>query len=285
MTPHTAVHRFSAWSAAVFGLLILLLPAVPLWVTPAGAQTESGFVENIDAGRVRTSEDTKFVAQSAAAESLDEFDVPEEFETYRAPVADPLAPFNRAMFVFNDRLYFWVLKPTARGYNTVVPEAGRQGVRNFFNNLFAPVRVANCILQGKGNAAADEIARFVTNSIIGVLGFADPASDLYQIPSHEEDFGQTLGAWGFGNGFYIVWPFLGSSTLRDSAGWVGDALYTNPLFYLDDLAWTIGIGAYRRFNDLSLRIGEYEAIKEAAIEPYEAVRDGYIQFRSGLVNE
>lgn len=271
-----------------FAICLLTLPA--LLVGPAGtaigAETGAPDTEHrVSSSGARPSEEPAAEAENAPDTSLDEFDVPEEFETYRVPVADPLEPFNRAMFVFNDRLYFWLLKPTARGYNFLVPEGARRGVQNFFTNLFTPVRFANCILQGKGNEAADEIARFVTNTTIGFLGFADPAEDIYGIPLHDEDFGQTLGAYGIGNGFFIVWPIFGASTLRDSVGWVGDALYTNPLFYLDDLAWTLAIGGYRRFNDISLRIGEYEAIKEAAIEPYQAIRDGYIQFRNGLVNE
>jgi len=266
---------------AVFLLLTLSVPAPPAGAQAAVPETENGAAE----AAPQTAEPAPDAEPPQSDADFDEFDVPEEFQDYRPPVADPIEPFNRAMFVFNDRLYFWLLKPMAQGYNAVVPETGRKGVRNFFSNLFTPVRFANCVLQGKGNAAADEVARFVTNSIIGFLGFADPAEDLYGIALHDEDFGQTLGFYGLGNGFYIVWPIFGASTLRDSVGWGGDALYTNPLFYIDDLAWSIGIGAYRRFNDLSLRIGEYEAIKEAAIEPYEAVRDGYIQFRNGLVNE
>ena len=89
-------------------------------------------------------------------------------------------------------------------------------------------------------------------------------------------------AYGIGNGFYIVWPILGASTLRDSLGFVGDLLL-NPISYIDSTAWSVGVGAYRRFNDLSFRIGEYEAIKQAAIDPYRAVRDGYIQFRTGIL--
>lgn len=273
-------HRIAGGS--LIGIVLIMLAAAQ----PAGADTGAPAPENTASEPGSPpSGPGGFGEPAAPGDDLDEFDVPEDFETYRPPVADPLGPFNRAMFVFNDRLYFWLLKPLARGYNVIVPEIGRKGVRNFFDNLFVPVRFANCVLQGKGNAAADELARFVTNTTIGFLGFADPAWDLYEIPAHDEDFGQTLGAYGVGNGFYIVWPVFGSSTLRDSVGWAGDAFYTNPLFYLDDLAWTIGIGSYRRFNEVSLRLGEYEAIKEAAIEPYEAVRDGYIQFRNGLVNE
>jgi phospholipid-binding lipoprotein MlaA len=199
-------------------------------------------------------------------------------------VADPLAPYNRAVFYFNDKLYFWVLKPLARGYNAVLPEFVRIGVRNFFSNVTTPIRFVNCLLQGKGTAAGTELGRFALNTTVGVLGFWDPAQTYFDLRMTDEDLGQTFGAYGIGNGIYIVWPVLGSSTLRDSFGFAGD-LFLNPISYIDSTAWSVGVGAYRRFNDLSFRLGEYEAIKQAAVEPYEAVRDGYVQFRRALVEE
>jgi phospholipid-binding lipoprotein MlaA len=207
----------------------------------------------------------------------------EEFQEVQL-VADPLAPYNRAVFHFNDKLYFWILKPLARGYNAVMPVPVRTGVRNFFTNLLTPLRFVNCILQGKGDAAGTELGRFAVNTTMGILGFWDPAKQYYQLDLTDEDLGQTFGAYGIGNGFYIVWPVLGASTLRDSIGFVGD-LFLNPISYIDSTAWSVGVGGYRRFNDLSFRIGEYEAIKQASIDPYQAVRDGYIQFRNALVEE
>ena len=95
----------------------------------------------------------------------------EEFEEDKVQVADPLSPWNRAMFHFNDKLYFWALKPLARGYKAITPEFFRTGVKNFFRNLTTPIRLVNCILQAKGNAAAVEFSRFIVNTTIGVLGF------------------------------------------------------------------------------------------------------------------
>lgn len=215
-------------------------------------------------------------------EAFEEFD--QEFVDESVEVADPLRPVNRAIFVFNDRLYFWVLKPVAKGYNFILPEVARRGVRNFFSNLFTPIRFVNCALQGKGSAAAREVARFVANTTLGVAGFWDPARELYGLQISNEDLGQTLGAYGLGNGFYLVWPVLGPSTLRDTVGFFGD-LYVNPINYLEPTSLSIGVGLYRRFNDLSLRIGDYEAVKQAAVDPYVAMRDGYIQFRRSLVDQ
>lgn len=218
----------------------------------------------------------------AAADVFDQFE--KEFEAESIHIADPLSPVNKAVFIFNDRFYFWVLKPMVRGYNFVIPQIVRRGVRNFFSNLLTPIRFTNCILQGKGNPAATEFARFVTNTTLGVIGFWDPALDLYDLKISEEDFGQTLGAYGIGHGFYLVWPFFGPSTLRESVGFLGD-LAVNPINYVEPTGASIAVGLYRRFNDISFRIGEYEAVKQAAIDPYSAMRDGYIQFRNALVDQ
>jgi phospholipid-binding lipoprotein MlaA len=217
--------------------------------------------------------------------SDDEFDFSEE-ELYLTAVriADPLEPLNRVIFQFNDKLYFWILKPAAQGYNVVFREDIRQSIANFFSNLLTPVRLMNCILQGKFKAAGTETARFFINTTMGVLGFGDAGKVMFNLEISDEDLGQTLGVYGIGNGFFIMWPIVGPSTLRDSAGFGGD-LFVNPITYLEPSGLSAAVGGYRRFNDLSMRLGEYEAIKEAAIEPYSAVRNGYIQFRNALIDK
>jgi phospholipid-binding lipoprotein MlaA len=215
-------------------------------------------------------------------DELDLFD--DEFEEDKAQVADPLAFWNRAMFHFNDKFYFWILKPVARGYRAVFPSMVRVGVRNFFTNLTTPIRVVNCILQCKLEAATCELGRFLVNSTVGVLGFGNPAKKYPKLNPSEEDLGQTLGAYGIGNGFYIVWPFLGPSTLRDSVGLVGD-LYLNPVSYIEPAEAAVGITGYKTVNETSLKIGDYESLKEAAINPYGALRDAYIQHRKSKVQE
>lgn len=223
--------------------------------------------------------------QGDDAEYKDEFDFPEdEVSVSPVRVADPLAPFNRVIFQVNDKLYFWLLKPAAQGYKFVIPKDFRLCISNFFSNVLTPVRLANCILQGKFKNAGTEVARFFVNTTFGILGFGDPGKVVFNMDISDEDLGQTLGRWGFGNGIYIVWPVVGPSTIRESVGFFGD-LWVNPIGYLEPAAAAIGVGAYRRFNDLSFRIGEYEAVKAAAIEPYTAVRDGYIQFRNSLVDK
>ena len=205
-------------------------------------------------------------------------------EEAKGEIADPLEPFNRAMYHFNDKLYFWVLKPVAQGYGKVVPEAARVGVSNFFVNLAFPLRFINCLLQANFRGAVEELGRFTINTIWGVGGFLDPASSKdINLSKQDEDFGQTLGAYGIGQGFYINWPIFGPSSPRDTVGLVGDAFLT-PSTYLSP--WYAGAGArvYDRVNDTSLKVGDYESLKEAAIDPYVAIRDAYVQYRLKKVN-
>lgn len=207
----------------------------------------------------------------------------EETEEEVVSVADPLAPWNRLMFQFNDKLYFWFLKPVSTGYKAVVPGPVRSGVQNFFTNLGTPIRMAGCILQGKGHEAQVEFVRFWLNSTVGVLGLGDPAKNYPELDLHDEDMGQTLATYGVGDGFYVVWPVLGPSTLRDTAGSVGD-LFMNPVSYLP-IGVSAGMSGEHKLNQASFRTGDYESLKEAALDPYEAVRDAYIQHRKTKVEE
>jgi phospholipid-binding lipoprotein MlaA len=208
-----------------------------------------------------------------------------EFEAQQVQVADPLSSWNKGMFQINDKLYFWLLKPLARGYMAITPDRFRRGVKNFFYNLTMPVRLVNCLLQGKGNAAASEFSRFVVNTTAGGLGFGDPAAqnpDL--IVSTGEDLGQTFGKYGIGNGFYIVWPILGPSTLRDSVGLVGD-FFLNPLSYVEYSETWVAVKVFDLVNQTSFHIGEYEALKNSALDPYVALRNSYLQYREKKIKE
>jgi len=217
-------------------------------------------------------------------ESADDYEM-EAPAAEQVTIADPWEPFNRAMFTFNDRLYFWVLKPVAEGYSAVLPEPARVSVGNFFSNLRSPIRFANCLLQANFIGAATELFRFMLNSTIGLAGLFDPAGgEEIGLLRQVEDFGQTLGSYGIGQGFYIVWPFLGPSSPRDTLGSVGD-YFAYPISYLDPwYVWT-AVRGYQAINDTSLSIGDYEAMKEAAIDPYLAIRNAYIQYRQKKVEE
>jgi phospholipid-binding lipoprotein MlaA len=189
------------------------------------------------------------------------------------------------MYHFNDKLYFWVLKPLAQGYQKVVPEVARVGVSNFFTNLASPIRLVNCLLQGNFRGAASELGRFALNTLWGIGGLLDLASsEEIKLSKQDGDFGQTLGVYGMGQGFYIHWPILGPSSPRDTIGKVGD-FFLYPLTYLT-ASWETfaGIWIFDKLNVTSLSIGDYESLQEAAIDPYVAVRDAYVQYRLKKVN-
>lgn len=231
----------------------------------------------------------------AQADTVTDTDVPDESEMYDdedimddlGPVeplkgiADPFEPINRFFFYFNDKLYFWFLKPASTGYKAIVPEPARIGVRNFFHNLGFPIRFVNCVFQGKFEGAGYEVGRFLINSTLGVAGFMDSASKHFDMPEYDEDFGQTLGTYGLGHGFFINCPFIGPSSARDIVGLTGDG-FLYPVFYTDlETKYDIALEVYRKINKTSLTIGEYEDLKKAAIDPYIAVRDVYYQLRKG----
>jgi len=230
---------------------------------------------------------TAFGSAGAPGAEDGEFHDPWEDDPWgdeHSTLADPLEPMNRLFFAFNDRLYIWALEPVASGYAKVLPEDIRLCVRRFFRNLTAPIRVANHLLQGQLQAGGSELARFAINTTIGVAGLADPAADSFGIKHRHADLGQTLGIYGFGDGFYITWPLLGPSTLRDSVGMAGDAL-VNPLYYIAASDPRAGAAVYggRTVNTVSLHLGEYERMTEAAFDPYLAVRDAYWQYRRNQV--
>jgi len=209
---------------------------------------------------------------------------PSEGEGTSGQIADPLYPWNNAMYHFNDKLYFWVMKPAAKGYSTVFPQDIRVAVSNFFHNLRMPMRFVSNLLQLKLKDAGSELLRFIYNSTAGVGGLADVARTDLRISPHEQDLGLTLGHYGIGNGFYIVWPFLGPSTLRDTVGMAGDG-YLDPINHLTPWYNSLAPAAYDRVNQTSLHIGDYEDLKESAIDPYVAIRNAYIQHRESKIKE
>ena len=199
-------------------------------------------------------------------------------------IADPIEPVNRAMFLFNDKFYFWALKPVARGYNAVVPEPARISVRSFFRNVKMPIRFVNTLLQGKFKGAGTELARFGINTTIGVVGLFDVAKSKFDLDPYDEDFGQTLGFYGVGGLMYLVWPILGPSTLRDTVGMAGDS-FLNPVNYINPFEAALGVSVYEQLNKTSLDLGIYEDLKAASLEPYVGIRDAYIQYRNKQIRK
>jgi phospholipid-binding lipoprotein MlaA len=200
-------------------------------------------------------------------------------------VYDPIETFNRGMFWFNDKLYFYALKPVARFYRHV-PEPWRVSVKNFFLNLQAPVRIVNAGLQGKFGDAGNEITRFFTNTTLGIAGLFDVSKEHFGIAMKDEDTGQTLGYYGVGPGPYLVLPFLGPSSLRDGIGLLADSRM-DLAYYIwakDQSNYDyIGARVFNVINSLSLDKDTYEGIKQDALDPYLFVRDAHAQYRRNLV--
>ncbi|MEO5334717.1 MAG: VacJ family lipoprotein [Magnetococcus sp. YQC-5] len=194
-------------------------------------------------------------------------------------ISDPLEIWNRIMFTFNDMFYHVLLKPISQVYAFLIPEPMRVAVSHFFHNLAMPKHFFAALLQGKVEAAGVELSRFAINTVLGGLGFFDVASTEFNLKSSDEDIGQTLGAYGVGEGFYIEWPLLGPANVRDTVGLVGDH-FLNPLSYYPPNPWTkMEIYAAKVVNHTSLHIGKYEDLKNAAIDPYVSLRDAYQQMR------
>jgi phospholipid-binding lipoprotein MlaA len=203
-----------------------------------------------------------------------------------ALIPDPWVEMNRGLYTFNDKLYFWALKPVARGYEFIIPQELRQAIRNAFYNIRFPVRFINCLLQGKIRKSGDEFGQFFINTTVGCLGLLNPAVNYPRLQPSAEDLGQTFAVWGAGSGAYLMLPFFGPSSLRDGLGKLGDT-FMDPLWWLfrDDIYLAIGVRAGETVNDTSLRIGEYEALKEAALDPYVMIRNAYVQNRNKLIAE
>jgi len=202
-------------------------------------------------------------------------------------VWDPIEPVNRGVFWFNDKLYFYLLKPVARGYRAVIPEAARESVGNFFYNLAAPVRILNSLLQLKGREATDEVLKCIFNSTFGIAGLFDLGVGL-PADRDGEDFGQTLGHYGTPPGFYLVIPILGPSNARDAVGKVGDSLtnpVTSPYYFKLKTIEIIGAQALDKINLISLDKDTYESIKKDSLDPYLFVRNAFMQNRAAKVDK
>ncbi len=220
------------------------------------------------------------------AEEKDEFyDFEDEFDNYPdTEIFDPLSGYNRFMTCVNDKLYCWVVKPAAKGYSFIMPEPGRIAVGRFFKNLAFPIRLANNLLQLKIKRSGVECARFGINTTIGIAGLFDPAEKMFDLKPCREDFGQTLGHYGIGSGFHIVLPVFGPSNLRDTIGMVPD-FYLYPVSHIDDSGAALAINTYDRVNYTSLHVGEYESLKNDAIDLYTFMRDAYEQNREMQIKE
>lgn len=194
---------------------------------------------------------------------------------------DPLISYNRAVFAFNDAADRWFLKPVAKGYRAITPNAVEKGVVRMFDNVGEVLNVVNDVLQGKFAQAGNDGGRFIVNSTIGLAGFYDVAEHWGLRKSAGEDFGQTLAVWGVNRGPYLVLPFLGPSTFRDAPGRAVDG-FMNPVGYIDHVPTRNQIHGV---DVLTGRAALLEAEKLVKGDRYTFVRDVYLQRREYLVQD
>lgn len=209
----------------------------------------------------------------------------ENFDQYAVPKheRDPYEGFNRAMFSFNEELDYYLLKPIAKTYNFIMPTFANRGVTNFFNNLDDVETFANSILQGKFHNAMVSLNRVIWNTTFGLAGLIDVATYM-GLQNEEEDLGQTFAVWGYENSDYIVWPFLGPSTFRDTLGRVGDR-YSDPLYYVEELSDTDRLLIEGlKIVDLRADLLSVESLV-AGSDKYSFIRNAYIQNREFLIKD
>ncbi len=194
---------------------------------------------------------------------------------------DPWENWNRKVFAFNEAVDRTVLRPVATVYAKIVPRLVRRGVDNFFANFADAWSVVNDILQGKGQAAFENAVRVSTNTVFGLFGILDIASE-FGLEHQYEDFGQTLGTWGFGAGAYIVLPILGPTTVRDGLALPLDRL-ASPALLINDGQWQGGIIGLQIINTRANLLGATQVFDDIALDKYTFLRDAYLQRRRSLV--
>ena len=194
---------------------------------------------------------------------------------------DPLEPFNRSMYRFNDTVDRAVIKPVATAYRDVLPSPVRTGVTNFFANLQDAWSFVNNALQLKGEAAGNSFFRFGVNTVLGLGGVLDIASEM-RIERKTEDFGQTLGYWGVGSGPYLVLPLLGPSTVRDTVAIPVDA-QGNLVNGIDDVPVRNSLTTLNLLNLRARLLEASDMLEQVALDPYTFTRDAFLQRRQNDV--
>jgi phospholipid-binding lipoprotein MlaA len=196
---------------------------------------------------------------------------------------DPLEPLNRAIYQFNDALDRAVLKPVAENYERYVPSPVRTGVRNFFFNIHEPFTIVNNVLQGKPDQAAGDTMRLIFNTTFGVLGFFDVATG-WGLEPHKEDFGQTFGVWGIGEGWFLMLPLLGPSTARDAPGLVVEYKFA-PLREFTSGVYTYGATGLLFISKRAELLSASEVLDTASVDAYLQVREAYRQKRWNEIHD
>lgn len=199
----------------------------------------------------------------------------------QANPADPLEPFNRSVYSFNEGLDRAVLKPVATAYQNITPSPVRTGVSNFFENISDVWSMVNNLLQAKPAQAVDSLFRVTTNTLWGVGGIFDVATEL-KIPKHKEDFGQTLGTWGLASGPYVVLPLFGPSSVRDTAGLAVD-MQGDLVSQSSNVPVRNSLKVLDLVDTRASLLSAGSLLEQAALDKYAFTRDAYLQRRKSLV--
>ena len=266
----------------LLGLMLAVVCPLLTQCASAGKGKKAG-VELSRGGEMAAVKEEKVVvkAEAPVVDDLDEYSV--------VDVADPLERMNRVSFWCNDKMYLIVFRPISKGYEKVIPKRLRNGIFNAFENAKYPVRLGNSLLQGKFKRMGLHTEKFLLNTVGGIGGLirvSDKFPKLAELP--DEDTGKTFAKWGMGHGFYLVIPFLGPSSLRDGVGLIGDYAM-NPVnwgvFWSGSHDWTAIPPSVNTLRALPGQLALYDETKRDAIDPYLAVRSGYVQFRAASVKK
>ena len=196
---------------------------------------------------------------------------------------DPWEGWNRGVQSFNDGLDDYVMKPVAKGYQTVTPKFVDAGVTNFFSNVDDIAVIANDLLQFKLVETGMDTGRFLVNTTAGLAGLVDVASHL-DLPKHNEDLDQTLGKWGIPSGPYLVIPLVGPSTPRGVVGLAGDTM-SNPINWITPVAIPYGAGTLKTIDMRADRLAESKILDQASVDRYEFIRNAYFQDRDYKIHD
>jgi len=195
---------------------------------------------------------------------------------------DPYEGFNRAMFSVNEGIDV-VVKPVAQGYDAAAPLPVKAGIGNFFGNIGDVWISINNFLQGKGEQGLSDVGRVLINTTIGIGGVFDIASEV-GLEKHAEDFGQTLGTWGVGEGPYLYWPIIGPRTTRDTFGWVVDT-NVDPVWGVREVPVRNSMVAVRFIDTRASLLPTDKVVEQAAFDKYDYIRNAYLQNRRSVVND
>jgi phospholipid-binding lipoprotein MlaA len=261
----------------------------------APASTEAGIDTSADANAIAPMPAPAAASTGAETAAEDDFAAIYGQDEYN-PVADPTLPpgvempksydpwekLNRKVHTFNNAVDRTIARPLAQGYVKVVPRPVRLGVSNFFSNLGEPITALNSLLQGKPKQAGQSLGRFLMNSTLGIGGIFDPASDA-KLPRKNEDFGQTLGVWGWKRSRYVELPLFGPRTIRDVFGLVGDAPLS-PIRQVEDDKTRFFLQGLQ-LVDVRAQLLSIDALREGAVDEYALFRDSWLQRRNYQIGQ